>query len=439
MPKIKLTDAAVQRVKLPSPDERQIDYWDALTPGFGLRVSFGGTKTWVVQARVLREGKWKQTRRVVGRYPDVSLADARTAAREAMKMAANGEDPINLAKAKREKLEDESRNTFSAVVRDFMTKYVQRKGLASSTAADYRNALQGRYTSKWDEKPITSLSRSDVHSMLDEIIDLGFPIQANKSLVYLNTFFGWCVERGILDHSPSTNVKKPSKPNSRERALDPNEIVEVWAAFTAEGGVFGPMLKLMLLTGQRRDEVAGLRWDELKLDGESPVWELPGERTKNGLPNLVPLPPQAASLLSNIDRVSFHRGNRLEVSPFVFTTTGTTHVSGYSRTKARIDKWISRRRKAEEIDDPMPAWTFHDLRRTLATRMAEDLGILPHVIEAVLNHISGNKAGVAGVYNRALYLNEKRNALAAWDNRIDALTNETSASNVERLGEHHGQ
>jgi integrase len=439
MPRLKLTDAAVQRIKLPSPTERQVDYWDLLTPGFGLRISFGGTRTWMVQTRVLRQGTWKQTRRVLGRYPDMSLADARSAAREAMTLVANGDDPKNMVKAKRERLEGDSRNTFSAMVLDFMTKYVQRKGLAPSTAADYRNALQGRYTSKWDERPITSLARSDVHSMLDEIIDLGFPIQANKSLVYLNTFFGWCVERGILDHSPSANVKKPSKPNSRERALDPNEIAEVWAAFTAEGGVFGPMLKLMLLTGQRRDEVAGLRWDELKLDGESPVWELPGERTKNSLPNLVPLPPQAVFLLSNINRVSFHRGNRLEVSPFVFTTTGTTHVSGYSRTKARIDKWISQHRKAGGVDDPMPTWTFHDLRRTLATRMAEDLGIPPHIIEAVLNHISGSKAGVAGVYNRALYLNEKRNAVAAWANRIDVLTNKTSASNVVRLGEHHGQ
>ncbi len=413
MPKMKLTDAAVQRIKLPSPEQRQVDYWDALTPGFGLRVSFGGTKTWMVQARVLKVGKWTQTRRVVGRYPDMSLADARAAARDALALAAAGEDPKNAAKVEREKLEEDSRNSFAAIAADFLAKYVQRKGLAAKTAEAYVGTLQGKWTRAWAERPITSISRRDVHALIDDIIAQGFPIQANRSLAYLKRFFGWCVERGILDNAPTDHVKPPSESTRRERVLSVGEISEVWAALDKEGGVFAPMVKLLLLTAQRRDEVAGMRWSEITLEGEDPVWSLPAERTKNGLPNLIPLSPQAVKLLKSV--------NPVDLCPFVFTTTGKTYVTGYSKVKARLDTAIAEKREEAGRADPMEGWTFHDLRRTAATRMIEDLGVQPHIVEAVLNHISGHKAGVAGIYNRATYLPEKRRALEAWSEYVMSL------------------
>jgi integrase len=174
----------------------------------------------------------------------------------------------------------------------------------------------------------------------------------------------------------------------------------VWQAFAAEAGIFGPLLKLLLLTGQRRGEVAGMLWSELRdLSSPDAIWEIPGTRTKNHRNHLVPLSQASLLVLSDLPRIG----------PFVFSTTGVTPVSGFGKVKARLDTWI------QSKDRSFKPWTLHDLRRTLVTGMNDRLGIQPHVVEAIVNHISGDaKRGVAGVYNRALYLDERRRALEAW-------------------------
>ena len=176
---------------------------------------------------------------------------------------------------------------------------------------------------------------------------------------------------------------------------------------------FAPLFKLLLLTGQRRGEVAGMRWDEIRdLEAASPVLEIPGMRTKNHQTHSVPLAPEVVAILMAMPRTG----------PFVFSTTGETAVSGFRKAKARIDQRI-----AEQImtrgTAPLPRWALHDLRRTMVTMMNERLGTAPHVVEAVVNHITGSaKAGVAGVYNRALYLSERRAALIAWAEQVLRLT-----------------
>jgi len=247
-------------------------------------------------------------------------------------------------------------------------------------------------------------------------------IWANRIRAYLSKFFNWCVERDILSTPPTDRVRQPAKNVSRARALSNEELAEVWCAVEEKGGIFSPLVKLLILTGQRLGEVNGMRWDELHLDDVGPRWELPGERTKNSLPHLVPLVPQVVKILKTIPRIAD--------SPFVFTTTGMAPVSGHSNGKERLDALISKKRREAKITVEMPAWTFHDIRRTVSTRMHEDIGIQPHIVEAILNHVSGHRSGVAGTYNRAQYLDEKRRALADWANHIDMLLGRGKMSNV---------
>jgi integrase len=433
MPKRKLTDAFVQTVKA---SQGQIDYWDAKVEPFALRVSYGGAKSWLILPRILQGGVWKQTRVTLGRYPAMSLAEAREMAEEALKLASQGKDPRELRAQKKSALEEESRNTFGALADEFLAKYVKRKALRATTARDYNRFLKLEpVIAGWQKRPVVSITRRDVLDALDAIVDRRAAVGANRFLAAIRRFFGWCAERDILQTPPTDRVKPPTKEKKKERELSPAEIGEVYLAMQELGGVnaancrgdiFGAVLMILLLTGQRRGEVAGMRWDELQgLDGEAPFWELPGSRTKNHLPHVLPLAPQVVEILRSVPRIAR--------SPFVFTTTGDTAVSGFSKAKTSLDAIIAARRKKARISAAMPRFTVHDLRRTVSTRLHGDLGTPPHIVEAVLNHVSGFRAGVAGTYNRASYLEDKRSALAAWAEYVDSLAGNGKAGNVVPL------
>lgn len=198
----------------------------------------------------------------------------------------------------------------------------------------------------------------------------------------------------------------------RDRVLSERELKYLVRALDEERSAFGPIIRILLLTGQRRAEVAGMRWSEVHdLASGRPTWEIPGARTKNKQGHIVPLAPLVVSILSAVPRIS----------DLVFTTTGETPPSGFGKAKARLDARISATRKSEQLE-PMAPWTLHDLRQTMVTVMNERLGVAPHVVEAVVNHVSGlAKAGVAGVYNRALYLDDRRKALEAWADHLAEL------------------
>jgi integrase len=180
-----------------------------------------------------------------------------------------------------------------------------------------------------------------------------------------------------------------------------------------EQSVFGPLFMILLMTGQRRGEVAGMRWNEIKdFNMGEALWEIPGERTKNKQAHIVPLPPAVCEVLNTLPRTG----------DLVFTTTGETPVSGFGKAKARLDARIAELREEDGLEG-VPSWTLHDLRRTMVTMMNEKLGIAPHVVEAVVNHVSGlAKAGVAGVYNRALYLDDRKHALTEWSRHLSVNT-----------------
>jgi integrase len=258
-----------------------------------------------------------------------------------------------------------------------------------------------------------------VRDLLDRIVDEGKPYAANRLHALLRVAFGWFVDRDIVPVSPVV-TKAPAKEESRDRVLGDDEIRWLWSAADAVGWPFGPMAKLLLVTAQRREEVSSAEWSEFNLEGISPEWTIPRQRTKNGVANSIGLPPLAVEILRGLPQVKDEEGR----ARFVLSTTGSTPISGFAKAKAQLDAAmaaLAQREARENGKDPahvvIPAWRFHDLRRTAASGMAAH-GIAPHLIERVLNHRSGTIKGVAAVYNRFQYQEECRQALAVWAAKI---------------------
>ena len=414
---MKLTALSVARLN--PPPSGQVDYFDSAFPAFGLRVSVAGSRTYFVMTRV----QGKLARLTIGKAkigdddPGISLRDAREKAGQLTDLASRGIDPRQLKQEERSANEVRARNTFYAVAERFMEQYVEPR-LAVSTQREYRRTLFGGDTTRLAKRPIASITRADVRTVLDAMVARGSAGAANHTLAYLSKFFNWCAEKDLIEVPPTDRIKPPAPKNVGERTLNEAEIAEVWQAFEAEGGLFGPLFKLLLLTGQRRAEVGGMRRSELSsLDGERPLWEIPGTRTKNKRAHLVPLASLPISIIAELPQQ--------QESDLIFTTTGSTPMSGFGKVKERVDTWIGRKRE-EAGKKPMPEWDLHDLRRTMVTMMNERLRVAPHVVEACVNHISGGaKAGVAGVYNKAVYLDERREALQAWVGFIDKLAKRT--------------
>jgi integrase len=226
-------------------------------------------------------------------------------------------------------------------------------------------------------------------------------------LAVVRKLFNWAVQRGIIEASPAVGVKAPLPEISRDRILSDDEIRWLWLACDKVGYPFGSVAKLLLLTGQRRNEVAGMTWGEIDLGDKKALWRIPGGRTKNDEAHEVPLSGAALEVITSLPRIKSAKG-------YLFTTNAETHVSGYSRAKRMLDQaMLGIAREERGSDTEIPRWTFHDLRRTTASDMAR-LGISLPVIEKVLNHSSGSFAGIVGVYQRHSFADEKRNALEAW-------------------------
>ena len=286
-----------------------------------------------------------------------------------------------------------------------------------------RRELDRHVVPQWGDRDIRDIGKRDVIDLLDGIADTGRVVTANRVRAYLGKFFNWCVERDILDTSPAVGVKTVAKEASRDRVLSDDEIRWFWQACEAERFPWGPFGKTLLLTGQRLGEVAKITDGEIVGD----LWRLSAARTKNGRAHDVPLSDAAQAVLGAVERIAGQSG-------FIFTTNGTTPVSGFFKARAHLHSAMEKA-AAEERGEPVeiPRWTFHDLRRTAATGMAR-LGIPVRVTEAVLNHVSGTGGGIVAVYQRHDYADEKRQALEAWANFLDSLTAEKTTANVVRIG-----
>lgn len=371
---------------------------DGYLPGLYLVVQPSGAKSWAVRYR--HNGRTRKL--TLGRYPVLSLADARDKAREALAVADAGDDPVAERRSRRDA------DTVAALVADFIKRHASKKRSGAQTERIFEREV----LPLWGGRKAAEITRRDVIDLLDGIVDRGHPQAANRTLAAIRKFFNWAVSRDRLDASPCAGVSAPAEVNSRDRILTDDEIRALWKATGALGYPFGPMFRLLLLTGQRRDEVAGMCWAEI--DGAT--WEIPGDRAKNGKAHSVHLADPALLVLSGCPRISG--------SPYTFTTTGETPATGYSRSKARLDRFMG---------DGIPDWRLHDLRRTAASGMARCAIALP-VIEKCLNHISGSFAGIVGVYQHHDYADEKRAAWEAWAAHVMEVVGEDMAGVVPFKG-----
>ena len=409
------TSKSVEAMK-PNPAKR-VEIPDPALSKLYLVIQPSGAKSWAVRYRY----GGKPRKLTLGKWPLMGLARARAAASEAIEKIEHGRDPSadKLAtKAAQREAQLTKRDKIKTLVEQFDRRHLSH--LKSGDQA--KRFLERSIVEAWGDRDVHDISKRDVLNLLDDIVDSGRVTTANRVLAHTRKFFNWCRERDIIEHSPTDAVRAPRKENVRERVLSDDEISWLWKACDQRGQPWGPFVQLLLLTGQRRGEVAGMTDDEL--DGD--LWHLPTGRVKNARPHDVPLPHPALAVLSGVERIKSDAG-------YIFTTTGRTPVSGFQRALAGISKTMQDI-AAEESGVPVeiPHWTFHDLRRTAATGMAR-MGIPVRVTEAVLNHVSGTGGGIVGVYQRHDYANEKRKALETWARFVTDLV-EGRANNVVPIG-----
>ena len=389
-----LTELAVRQAT--AKDGKRIEVWDEKMPGFGVRISPSGVKTFVLMYYVAGNKR----RLSLGRYPAISLAKARQKALAALNQIADGRDPQADRKIER------SPYAFSDVVDEFVRIHCTRH-YRGNHAREMERVLRSRFVARWGSRDIREIKRSDILRVIDEAVDAGTPSAANHAFASIRKFLNWCLERGIIETNPCSRLSRPAPVNSRERVLDADEIAAIWSAATSFAPPFSQIIRLLLLTAQRRGEVVGMCWNEI--DWTERTWTIPPTRTKNKRTQIVPLSPLAITVLKSTPRLH---------DQFVFPARvkETTTPSGFSKVKRRLDELSG-----------VASWTLHDLRRTAATHLARD-GTAPHVIERILNHSSGILGGVAGIYNRFEYLPEMRFALDLWAGKLEPPTSRISTT-----------
>lgn len=412
---------------------------DGLLVGLYLVVQPSGAKSYAVRYR--HEGQSRKY--TIGTHPKIDLKTARKLGEKALRDAAEGRDPAGEKQASRQAAKatdaDEARkqrDLFENVARQFIERYAKPRAVAKGRPEAWRETgrilglrpdpdnperlveVGGDVIPVWKGRRVQDITKRDVNELLDGIVDRGAGIMANRTLAAIRKLFNWCVSRDIIAASPCTLIDPPAEEKSRDRILADEELKLVWEAAGAEGWPFGPLVKMLILTGQRLTEVGEMRWDELDL--EKKVWTLTGDRVKNGERHEVPLSQVAVEILTALPRIKSTRG-------YVFTTGRDAAVSGYSRAKGRLDAAIAN--ATPEGSKAPEHWTFHDLRRTMASGMAR-LGVALPVIEKVLNHTSGTFRGIVGVYQRHSYAEEKRAALDRWAVHVGAVVDGKKADNV---------
>jgi integrase len=399
----KFTDKSIQSIQ-PNPTKRQ-EIPDGLLPGLYFIVQQSGYKSWACRYRDKKTNK--TIKLTIGTYPLISLAKAREEARKILQEVAEGVNPAKDKAQKKLQALDKT-DTMEILLEQYMETNI-RKNRKKKTGDEYSRIISKEITPHIGTTKIQDVSRSDILTLIDTITDRGAPILANRTLATLKSFFSWAKSRDKITISPAGGIKNPSKETSKNRILCAQEIVLFWQATDQLGWPFGPLFRLLLLTGQRRTEVGEMTWSEIQMDTSSQKWTMSGARTKNGREHTVPLTNGVLEILQPLQRSDDNNG-------YVFTTNGKTPVSGFSKAKKNLDQAI-----AQMSSQTIPTWTLHDLRRTAASLLAK-LGHPIHVTEAILNHKSGTISGVAAVYNRYEYQDEKRKALEDLDNYIAKVT-----------------
>lgn len=430
---LNLTMAAVQKLK-PSVQPRMIR--DAGARSLYLVITPNGHRSWLMRFRrpggkpgkivlgpVDLSGRELSGDPVIGM--PLTLASARQLAAQVHRERALGHDPVADHKSRKQRqrdaVEDRAANSFAALVRRFADEHarvrtrrwrytIRQLGLAYPKDGSDPVETRGGLVQRWGDKPVREIDGHDVYSVVDEARRIGTPgigvrkhgiseARARDLHSALSSLFGWLHRHRLVESNPAAGVFRPPSSPARDRHLTPDETRRFWLACDVVPEPFGRVFKLLLLLGSRLSEVAGMRHDELRADGS---WHLPGSRTKNHRALVTVLPPLAREIIAG--------ARRIEGCPFVFSTTGHSPISGWTKIKRGLDL---------AMGNP-PPFKLHDLRRTAVTGMAE-LKIRTDVIELVVNHVSGSRGAIAGVYNRSELLAERREALARWAKHVQGL------------------
>ena len=374
---MKLTALAADKLSVKSGRK---DFFDATYPGLALRVSDTGRKSWVYFYRI-KNGKVHQRRMTLGTYPAMDVGAAHDAWRVAFDLVQAGRDPA-VADSKLPPM------SFEGVCEEWL----KRDQSDNRSRRIVERRMRVYVLPAWQDRLITDIDRRAALALVDDIADRGKTILARRVFSHLHRLFNWCVGRGIIEINPLAQAEKPGAEVSRSRVLSDQELLKVWLASEKLAPAYRDAFRLLVLTGCRKQEIAGLHSDEIK--GNDIVLE--GERTKNGEPHIVPLSSAARAILP-------------KGSGFIFATRHGSSVTNWGRAKITLDQHSG-----------VTGWTIHDIRRTVATGL-QRLGVQLPVTEAVLGHSGGSRAGIVAVYQRHDYAVEKAAALEAWGAHVTAL------------------
>jgi integrase len=389
-----MASLTVKSVDAMRPGKSRREEPDSNLPGLYFIVQPSGAKSWAVRYR----HAGRTIKLTLGSYPKIDLKTARELGRTALRAVAEGRNPAA------EKKPALAGGDVEAVIGQFIERYCARRH-RPKTRKETERYLR-KFVEKFGDRKVADITRADVRVMLD---NGGDPTVAdNRTFSAIRKFFGWALENDIIAASPCAGLKRPlEKEPPRDRVLKDTELRQVWVASENMAAPYTAMVKLLILTGQRRSEVMGMQWSEIDLDER--LWTLPPERTKNGRRHEVPLSPQAIAIIKALPRIS---------DQFVISLDGKRPINCSGEILERL-------RALAEI----PHWTLHDLRRTTASGMAR-LGIGLTVIEKCLNHVSGSLAGIVGVYQRHEFAKEKRDAMEKWAGHVTAIV---AGNNVRSL------
>ena len=402
-----LTVKAIENFK-PGASRREVP--DGDVRGLYLQIFPSGKASWAFRYRF-----GGRTRKLtIGASPEIGLKDARDLARAAHLQIASGEDPGAAKQAARTSTKAlPARDMVEKVAAQFLARHV--KNLAPLTRIEVGRIVAKEILPTFRGRRLSEIKRTDVIEWLDAIVDRPAPIAANRALGWFKGLCNFAVERGVLDVSPIAGIKPPAAEVARDRVLSDDELKAVWQAADALEQPYAAFIQLLVLTGQRRNEIAEMCWREVG-DLDARLWTLPAARAKNSIEHSIPLSEQAIEILKALPRIAG--------SDFVFTINGRNPVRGADAIKRRLDALMP---------SDIPAWVLHDIRRTVASGMAR-LGVNLPVIEKLLNHVSGSFAGIVGVYQRHSFADEKRAAMTAWARHVQAIVTGEAANVIELRG-----
>lgn len=412
---VSISKKLINELRFPTAAEGRRVLWDKQLKGYGIRVNPNRTVVFVVQYRMKAKGAKTQTY-TIGKYGSPWSPDAaREEARSLLEKVHRGIDPIAERRAQEAADEraalEETHYDFDAFADRYIEQHVKANELRS--LKDIEGTFDRDLRPYFKGKSVRQITKQDCKDMRAEVGKRSRSA-SNKAHKWLNAALMWGIEHDGLDTSPMFGLKKPFKEEKRTRVLAEWEIALLWSVLPALAWQFAMLMRILILTGQRLREVAGIRWEEIDLARKE--WIIPGTRTKNKLDHLVPIAPLFERLLVSIEPDPKRRHGLL------LTSNGRTPVSGFSKSKAEMDQLISEALRSERwrMYGVFRPWVRHDARRTLSTMCGEMNVPIAHA-EAVLNHVSGTLSGVAGTYWLYKYAREKRQALTKWEKRLEKI------------------